>query len=286
MTSPHEPNLPPLRDVIKAFGLDALKGLGQHFLLDPNLTDKIARQAGSLDQGTTIEIGPGPGGLTRSLLARGAEKVVVIEKDRRCLPALQDLAKAYPGRLEIVEADALKIDETDWIDSGHARIVSNLPYNVGTPLLMKWLSLDPWPPWYESLTLMFQREVADRIVSAPGSKSYGRLSVISQWRCTTQKCLNVPARAFTPPPKVDSSVISLKPKADATDPNLFKAIEKVTAAAFGQRRKMLRASLKSLFPETEKTLHSLGISPTERAEQLSVENFARLAESLNQLNRR
>lgn len=282
MTRPSQPPLPPLRDVIHEFGLGAVKSLGQHFLLDPNLTDKIARIAGPATTGTVLEVGPGPGGLTRSLLAQETSKVVVIEKDRRFLPALAQLADAYPGRLEIVEDDALKVDETKYADALPIKIVSNLPYNVGTPLLVKWLSLETWPPWYESLTLMFQKEVADRIVSRPGTKSYGRLSVIAQWRCSTEQCLNVPARAFTPPPKVDSSVIVLRPRPEAADPHLFKALEKVTAAAFGQRRKMLRASLKSIFPNAEGVLESLNIAATQRAEQLPIQDFARLAEKLNQ----
>ena len=278
MTDPNAPDLPPLRSVIKEFGLGANKALGQHFLLDPNLTEKIARAAGPLDNGVTFEIGPGPGGLTRSLLAQNAAKVVVIEKDRRFLPALAQLSNAFPNRLEIVEGDAMTIDESSWANQGAARIVSNLPYNIGTPLLLKWLRLDPWPPWYASLTLMFQKEVAERIVAQPGSKSYGRLSVISQWRCTVSRCFDVPARAFTPPPKVDSSVLLLTPNADSVDAALLKSLETVTAAAFGQRRKMLRASLKPIFPDTQYVLRSLDIDPTERAEQLSVGDFLRLAE--------
>jgi len=277
-----QPPLPPLRDVIAEFGLGAVKALGQHFLLDPNLTDKIVRVAGAGPHDTIVEVGPGPGGLTRSLLASAASKVVVIEKDRRFLPALAQLVEAYPGRLEIVEADALKIDETRWAGSGPVKIVSNLPYNIGTPLLIKWLSVDRWPPWYDSLTLMFQKEVADRIVSPPGTKSYGRLSVICQWRCTTEQCLKVPARAFTPPPKIESSVISLKPRPDSADPQMFRALETVTSAAFGQRRKMLRASLKSVFGDAETVLKSLDIDPTRRAEELSIQEFTGLADKLNQ----
>jgi len=282
--SPHH-ELPPLRDVISEFGLGAVKSLGQHFLLDSNLTDKIARIARTGPEDTIVEIGPGPGGLTRSLLASGANKVIVVEKDRRFMPALEQLANVYEKRLEIVEADALKVDETKSIGSGPAKIVSNLPYNVGTPLLLKWLALETWPPWYDSLTLMFQKEVADRIVSPPATKSYGRLSVICQWRCTTELALKVPARAFTPPPKVDSCIVTLKPKPQSADPQMFRALEAVTAAAFGQRRKMLRVSLKAVFPKPESILHSLDIEPTRRAEELSIQEFASLAEILNQTKR-
>ena len=276
------PDLPPLRDIIAAHGLAARKSLGQHFLLDGNLTDKIARAASPLDGVTVIEVGPGPGGLTRSLLAQGAQ-VIAIEQDTRFIEALCSLSDAYPGRLHLVEEDALKVDEMAYLahhNKGETKLVSNLPYNVGTPLLIKWLSLTSWPPWYSSMTLMFQKEVADRIAARPDSKSYGRLSVLCQWRCQVDNVFDVPARAFTPPPKVDSSVVHLVPHDHAQDPKTFKALEKVTQAAFGQRRKMLRASLKSIFSSPVEILTDLDIDPTLRAENLSVADFEALAKAL------
>jgi 16S rRNA (adenine1518-N6/adenine1519-N6)-dimethyltransferase len=268
--------LPPLRDVIAAHGLSARKALGQNFLLDLNLTRRIARAGGPLADTHVVEIGPGPGGLTRALLLEGAAHVTAIERDRRALPALQEIAAAAPGRLTIVEGDALDFDYSG-LRAGHPiRVVANLPYNVATPLLVGWLSSEVWPPSWRSLTLMFQREVADRIVAASGSKVYGRLAVLTQWRARASRLFDVPARAFTPPPKVTSAVVRLEPREDA-EPLPVGALETVTAAAFGQRRKMLRASLKQLWAEPEPILREIGIAPTLRAENLAVEDFLRLA---------
>ncbi len=276
-------SLPPLRDVIRSHGLTARKSLGQNFLLDLNLTGAIARAAarahGSLDELTVIEIGPGPGGLTRALLAEGAQRVIAIERDARCRPALDEITAAAGGRLTIVEADALAVDFADLAPNG-AILVANLPYNIATPLLTGWISTQPWPPWYAGLTLMFQREVAERITAAPGTKSYGRLSVLCQWRCTCTIVMGLPARAFTPPPKVESAVVSFTPRPQPSPPCAVGDLEAVTLAAFGQRRKMLRASLKGLFPAPEVTLEKLGIAPTQRAETLSVAQFAELAAAL------
>jgi 16S rRNA (adenine1518-N6/adenine1519-N6)-dimethyltransferase len=266
------PALPPLREVIARYGLGARKALGQHFLLDQNLTGRIARAADPLDQGTVFEIGPGPGGLTRSLLATGARKMIAIERDTRFLPALHDLQQAYPGRLEIVEADALEIDPTI-VGDAPRQIVANLPYNVSTPLLLGWLSkIDA----FTALTLMFQKEVADRLLASPRSKDYGRLSVATQFHCTIKPLFQVPPSAFTPPPQVMSTVVQLRPRLDRArdvDPRL---LERVTAAAFGQRRKMLRAALKSLLPDPEPALLEAGIAPTARAEELDIDAFCRL----------
>lgn len=268
--------LPPLRDVIAAHGLSARKALGQNFLLDLNLTRRIARAGGPLADSHIVEIGPGPGGLTRALLLEGAAHVTAIERDHRALPALKEIASAASGRLTVVESDALAFDYAKLRDDRPVRIVANLPYNIATPLLVGWLSLEPWPPFWSSLTLMFQREVADRIVAAPGSKAYGRLAVLTQWRATARRLFDVPARAFTPPPKVTSAVVRLEPRDDAA-PLPVAAIEAVTAAAFGQRRKMLRASLKQLWPDPEPILQEHGIGPTLRAEDLTVGDFLRLA---------
>ncbi|WP_350333821.1 16S rRNA (adenine(1518)-N(6)/adenine(1519)-N(6))-dimethyltransferase RsmA [Coralliovum pocilloporae] len=272
-------NLPPLRDVIRQHGLNAKKTLGQNFLLDLNLTLKIAKTAGSLEGRTVVEVGPGPGGLTRAILAAGADKVIAIEKDQRCLPALQEIADAYPGKLDVIDADALTVDMTTLV-SGPARIIANLPYNVATPLLINWLKTDPWPPWYESMTLMFQKEVAQRIVAEAGEKAYGRLGVLSQWRTDAFIAFDVPPSAFTPPPKVTSSIVHLVPK-DAIVTADAEAVENLTAAAFGQRRKMLRQSLKSLEPEILAYLEDVGIEPTERAEQVPVPAFLALAQMLS-----
>jgi len=268
-------DLPPLREVIARYRLTAVKGLGQNFLLDLNLTARIARAAGDLAGVTVIEVGPGPGGLTRALLATGARKVVAIERDERCLPALGEISARYPGRLDVVHDDALTVDFADLAD-GPTRIVANLPYNIATPLLVGWLRAEPWPPFYESMTLMFQREVAERIVAAPGSKTYGRLGVLAGWRSDARILFNVPAAAFTPPPKVTSSVVGFVPKRSPfpADPAV---LERVVAAAFGQRRKMLRQSLRSLGVDPAPMLLAAGIEETRRAEEIGVAGFAALA---------
>ena len=274
-------SLPPLRDVISKHDLRARKSLGQNFLLDLNLTAKIARQAGDLSGSDVLEIGPGPGGLTRGLLSEGARKVLAIEKDARCLPALAEIAQAYPNRLQVIEGDALEIDPLKHL-TPPIRVAANLPYNVGTELLVRWLTPKQWPPYWTSLTLMFQREVAERIVAQPGSKTYGRLAVLSQWRADARISLSLPPEAFTPAPKVSSAVVHIqalpKPKFDA-DPAV---LERVVAAAFNQRRKMLRAALKGQSPEIEDHLNAVGIKPTDRAEQIPVEGFCALARSLAQ----
>lgn len=272
-------SLPPLREVIASHGLSAQKKLGQNFLLDLNLTAKIARQAGDLTECDVLEIGPGPGGLTRGLLSEGARKVLAIEKDARCIPALQEIAEAFPDRLEVIEGDALEIDPLAKL-TPPIRVAANLPYNVGTELLVRWLTPPSWPPFWQSLTLMFQKEVAERITAKPGGKAYGRLAVLSQWRSDAQIVLNLPPSAFTPPPKVSSAVVHItalpKPKYEA-DP---KVLSRVVAAAFNQRRKMLRASLKGVAPDIEDRLLSAGLKPTDRAEQISVEGFCALAREI------
>ncbi|WP_299653212.1 16S rRNA (adenine(1518)-N(6)/adenine(1519)-N(6))-dimethyltransferase RsmA [uncultured Tateyamaria sp.] len=269
-------DLPPLRAVIAAHGLSARKSLGQNFLLDLNLTAKIARQAGNLSDTDVLEIGPGPGGLTRGLLSEGARKVLAIEKDARCLPALAEIADRYPGQLQVIEGDALDIDPLEHL-TPPIRVAANLPYNVGTELLVRWLTPPTWPPFWQSLTLMFQREVAERIVAQPGSKAYGRLAVLSQWRTDARIVLSLPPDAFTPPPKVSSAVVHLTalpaPKFDA-DPAV---LSRVVAAAFNQRRKMLRAALKGTAPDIEDRLIAAGIKPTDRAEQVPIEAFCALA---------
>lgn len=268
--------LPPLRDVIAAHGLSAKKSLGQNFLLDLNLTSRIARSAGQLDDCTVLEIGPGPGGLTRALLAAGAKRVVAVEKDTRCLPALADIATHYPGRLEIVEGDALKLDPVALTGGGKVRIAANLPYNVGTQLLLNWMTTPDWPPFWSSVTLMFQKEVAERITAAPGSKAYGRLGVLAGWRCKGGILFDISPKAFTPPPKVTSAVVHLTPNPSPLPCDL-KALETVTAAAFGQRRKMLRASLKTLSPDAEALIKQAGLKPTARAEEIDLAGFVALA---------
>lgn len=271
-----EPDLPPLRDVIERHDLRAKKALGQNFLLDINLTRRIARAAGNLADTHVIEVGPGPGGLTRALLLEGAAHVTAIERDARCLSALAELADAFPGRLTLVEGDALATDMTKLAD-GPAKIVANLPYNIATPLLTGWLSAEPWPPWYDRMILMFQREVAERITARPDEKPFGRLGVLAQWRCEAEILFDVDRRAFTPPPKITSSVVSLKPRAEPLFPARRATLEKITAAAFGQRRKMLRSALKSLVPDPEDLLARAGIAPTARAEELDLAAFGRLA---------
>ena len=276
-----EPGLPRLADVIRELGLSARKALGQNFILDLNITRKIARLSGPLESHTIIEVGPGPGGLTRGLLEEGAERIVAIERDERCLPALDAIARHYPGRLEVVHADALEVDMAALAGGRPARVVANLPYNVATALLIGWLESNPWPPWYASMTLMFQREVAERIVSQPGTKPYGRLAIISQWRTEPRIVLNLPPDAFTPPPKVSSAVVHFTPRPAPSPPADVKTLGRVTAAAFGQRRKMLRQSLAGLTPLPELLLAKAGIEPTERAERLTPADFARLAAALD-----
>ena len=271
--------LPPLREVIAAHGLQAKKQLGQNFLLDLKLTARIARAAGTLQGFTIIEVGPGPGGLTRALLAEGADKVVAIERDERTLPALAQIAQAYPGRLEVVSGDALEVDYASLVQ-GPAKIVANLPYNIATPLLIGWLTGEAWPPFYESLTLMFQREVAERIVARPGDKAFGRLGVLCGWRTDARIAFNVDRNAFTPPPNVTSTVVHLKPK--AVDPDVaVRDVEAVTRAAFGQRRKMIRQSLKSTGVPVERLLEAAGLRGDERAEELPVDAFLKMAKALH-----
>jgi 16S rRNA (adenine1518-N6/adenine1519-N6)-dimethyltransferase len=264
--------LPPLREVIARHGLSAKKALGQNFLLDLNLTARIARAAGDLSAVDVLEIGPGPGGLTRGLLAEGARRVLAVEKDARCLPALAEIAAAYPGRLEVVNADALTLDAAALL-TPPIRVVANLPYNIGTELLVRWLTPPAWPPFWESLTLMFQKEVAERLAAAPRSAAYGRLSVIVQWLCQVRFEFSVDARAFTPPPQVASAVVTLIPRERPLAPADGPALEQVTRAAFGQRRKMLRSSLKALGLDPAEA----GIDPTERAEALTVQQFCAIA---------
>ena len=272
-------DLPPLREVIRRHDLMARKALGQNFLLDLNLTSRIARAAGPLEGVCVVEVGPGPGGLTRALLAAGARQVIAIERDRRCLAALEEIAAHDPQRLTIVEGDALEVDVRPYVAGAPARIVANLPYNVATPLLVAWLSVEPWPPWYDAMVLMFQREVAERIVAAPGSKTYGRLSVLTGWRAEARILFDVPAAAFVPRPKVTSSVVRIDPRQTplACD---RRALERVTQAAFGQRRKMLRQSLKTLGVDPAPLLAAAGLDPTARAEDVPVEGFVRLARAL------
>ncbi|WP_170402645.1 16S rRNA (adenine(1518)-N(6)/adenine(1519)-N(6))-dimethyltransferase RsmA [Ruegeria arenilitoris] len=271
--------LPPLREVIAKHQLSARKSLGQNFLLDLNLTAKIARQAGDLSQCDVLEIGPGPGGLTRGLLAEGARKVVAVEKDTRCIAALQEIADAYPGRLAVINGDALEIDPLEHL-TPPIRVAANLPYNVGTELLVRWLTPPEWPPFWQSLTLMFQREVAERIVAQPGSKAYGRLAILAQWRAEARIAMSLPPGAFTPPPKVSSAVVHLTALPEPRFPADAGILSRVVAAAFNQRRKMLRASLKGLAPDIEDRLTAAGIKPTDRAEQISLEAFCALAREI------
>lgn len=268
--------LPPLRQVIEEHALATKKALGQNFLLDLNLTSRIARAAGDLSGLTVIEVGPGPGGLTRALLLQNARRVIAIERDARCLPALTSIQAHYPNRLEIIEGDALEVDLGALVD-GPTAIVANLPYNVGTQLLINWLSIEPWPPFYQSMTLMFQREVAERIVATAGNKHFGRLSVLAGWRATASIVFDVPPQAFWPPPKVTSSIVHLEPR-QSPIPCDAKALEIVARHAFGQRRKMLRQSLKPIGGSA--LLDRVGIEETRRAETLSVEEFCALANAL------
>lgn len=272
-------DLPPLREVIAQHELSARKSLGQNFLLDLNLTAKIARCAGDIVSSDVLEVGPGPGGLTRGLLAEGARRVVAVEKDQRCLPALREIAEAYPERLEVIEGDALDLDLSQHL-SPPIRIAANLPYNIGTELLTRWLSPAQWPPFWQSMTLMFQREVAERIVARPGSKAYGRLAILSQWRSDASIVMDLPPQAFTPPPKVRSAVVHIAALDQPRFPADARILSMVTKAAFGQRRKMLRASLKGLAPDIEDRLRAVGIAPTNRAEQISIEAFCALARNL------
>jgi 16S rRNA (adenine1518-N6/adenine1519-N6)-dimethyltransferase len=267
--------LPPLREVIRRHGLSAKKSLGQNFLLDLNLTRRIARAAGSLDGVAVVEVGPGPGGLTRALLEQGA-RVVAVERDERAIAALGELAAGYAGQLEVVAGDALTFDPRPHLGDAPARIVANLPYNIATALLVKWLLVEPWPPWYDRLVLMFQREVAERITAAPGGKSYGRLSVLAGWRSEARMLFDIAPTAFVPPPKVTSTLVELVPR---TAPLACETrmLERVTAAAFGQRRKMLRQSLKALGGDPLALLEAARIEPTARAEEIPVAGFAALA---------
>jgi len=268
--------LPPLRQVIATHGLAPKKSLGQNFLLDLNLTSKIARLAGDLTACDVLEIGPGPGGLTRGLLAEGARRVLAIEKDDRCIPALAQVADAYPGRLQVLNADALDVDPLSHL-TPPIRVAANLPYNVGTELLVRWLTPKDWPPFWTSLTLMFQREVANRIVAKPGSKTYGRLAILSQWRADPHIVMELPPEAFSPAPKVHSAVVHLTALPAPRFPADPAILERVVAKAFNQRRKMLRAALKGLTPDIEDRLIAAGIKPTDRAEQVPLEGFCALA---------
>ena len=275
-----EAGLPPLREVIRRYRLSARRGLGQNFLLDINLTRRIARAAGDLSAATVIEIGPGPGGLTRALLAEGAWRVIAIERDQRCVDALAELADAFPGRLEIVAGDALEIDIAALAAAADrpVRIVANLPYNIATPLLMGWLKRIEV---FDNLTLMFQKEVAERLAAAPRSAAYGRPSIITQWLCTVRRLFDIPPRAFVPAPKVTSTVVQLTPRPAPLAAAETGTLERVTAAAFGQRRKMLRAALKSLTADPLKLLDAAGVAPTARAEELDIEAFCALARALD-----
>ncbi|MEM8979359.1 MAG: 16S rRNA (adenine(1518)-N(6)/adenine(1519)-N(6))-dimethyltransferase RsmA [Pseudomonadota bacterium] len=268
--------LPPLREVIAKYDLAAKKALGQNFLLDLNLTAKIARHVPNLEGSDVLEIGPGPGGLTRGLLASGARRVHVIEKDGRCAPALAEIAEAYAGKLSVEMGDALQSNAASQL-TAPIQIAANLPYNIGTELLVRWLTPPEWPPFWHSMTLMFQKEVAERIVAQPGSKAYGRLAILAQWRSDARIVMTLPAEAFTPPPKVQSAVVQLVALENPKFPAEAEVLQRIVALAFQQRRKMLRASLKSLGPDLEDRLKSAGIAPTERAENVSLEAFCALS---------
>ncbi|MEQ1669942.1 MAG: 16S rRNA (adenine(1518)-N(6)/adenine(1519)-N(6))-dimethyltransferase RsmA [Hyphomicrobium sp.] len=283
LTGSSPDGLPPLRDVIERYDLRAKKNLGQNFLLDLNITRRIARFCGDMSNRTILEIGPGPGGLTRALLIEGAARVIAIERDERCRPALEEIAARYPGQLDVHFGDAL---EADWpaltgTPTGPITIAANLPYGVASLLLANWLETEPWPPWFDGMVLMFQREVAERIVAEPNCKAYGRLSVLSQWRTEPKIVMNLPAEAFTPPPKVASAVVAFTPRASPSPACSVKTLGRVTQAAFGQRRKMLRASLKQLTPMPELLLQQAGLDPTDRAEDLAVSDFAAMAAILD-----
>jgi 16S rRNA (adenine1518-N6/adenine1519-N6)-dimethyltransferase len=275
-------DLPPLREVIRQHALSARKSLGQNFLLDLNLTARIARAAGPLEDATIIEIGPGPGGLTRALLAMGARHVIAVERDQRALPALEEIARRYPGRLEIVCADAQAFDPRPLLGSTKAKIVANLPYNIATALLIDWLSIEPWPPWYDMMVLMFQREVAERIVARENGEAYGRLGVLANWRAETKILFDISPAAFVPQPKVTSSLVRLVPR-NAPEVCERRALEQVAAAAFGQRRKMLRQSLKSLSVDPARLAAAADVDPTRRAETIPVSGFVAMARELTDI---
>ena len=271
--------LPPLKDVISKHKLSAKKSLGQNFLLDLNLTSKIARYAGNLEQSDVLEIGPGPGGLTRSLLNEGARKVVAIEKDTRCIAALEEVQTQFTGKLKIVQGDALSTEVRQYL-THPVQIIANLPYNIGTELLVRWLNPTTWPSFWQSMTLMFQKEVANRIVASPGSKAYGRLSVMAQWRCNTKIAFNIPATAFTPPPKVESSIVHFEALKEPRFPAEVNKLEFVVSKAFNQRRKMLRGALKGHFKNVEEGLLAIGVVPTKRAENVTIQEFCLMAQIL------
>ncbi len=275
-------DLPPLREVIREHSLSARKSLGQNFLLDLNLTARIARAAGPLEGATVVEVGPGPGGLTRALLALGAAHVIAVEHDERAVPALQTIAKRYPGRLEIVCADAQAFDIRPYLGSTKAKIVANLPYNIATNLLIGWLSVEPWPPWYDMMVLMFQREVAERIVAHENEEAYGRLGVLANWRAETKILFDISPAAFVPQPKVTSSVVRLVPRPHP-EPCDRRALEQVAAAAFGQRRKMLRQSLKSLPADPLRLAAAANVEPTRRAETVPISGFVAMARELTDI---
>ncbi len=275
-------DLPPLSDVIRRHQLSARKSLGQNFLLDLNLLTRIARAAGPIENSTIVEIGPGPGGLTRALLALGAKRVIAVERDERAIPALEDIAQRYPGRLEIVNADATTFNPRPLLGGERAKIVANLPYNIATVLLIDWLSAEPWPPWYDTMVLMFQREVAERIVAHADDEAYGRLGVLSNWRAETKILFDISPAAFVPPPKVTSSVVRLIPR-ENPEPCDRRTLERVAAAAFGQRRKMLRQSLKALSVDPAILAAAAGVDPTRRAETVPVSGFVAMARKLTDI---
>jgi 16S rRNA (adenine1518-N6/adenine1519-N6)-dimethyltransferase len=277
-------DLPPLREVIRQHALSARKSLGQNFLLDLNLTARIARAAAPLEDATIVEIGPGPGGLTRALLALGARRVIAVERDGRAVAALEEISARYPGRLEIICADAQHFDPRPLLGGTRAKIVANLPYNIATALLIDWLSIEPWPPWYDMMVLMFQREVAERIVAHADDEAYGRLAVLANWRAETKILFDISPAAFVPQPKVTSSVVRLVPRA-APEPCDRRALEMVAAAAFGQRRKMLRQSLKSLAADPARLAAAADVDPTRRAETVPVSGFVAMARELTNIRR-